>query len=373
MRGTCENGVLFESHSESRADMRLRKARKTWKSQIEALELRALLSGDGVCPPDLPPDPPVEEPVISGPMEPITPALFESEVGEFPDTLEDALGIQPEPGFIQMAFGSVGDSDRDVFVVRAAGEVFNVEAHPEPDTGLPLKLSVLDADGETITSVESIVLPADVPLFLPAAARFELESDVAFLVVESADGTVGDYVLNVNLEIELDEPEPIEFEIPVDAELGDDIHSGSFDDSATLLTFEDGFANVASNIDRDADSDVFRFVATEANINVDAFGELPLVLNIHDAEGNVVSEADLFFPDEGELFFAFNSAETVPGDTYFVSVVSTKGRVGSYELNVNAFAPPPPPPTPDRRWEKTSTVTRLSPRRRSISQMDFLV
>ena len=144
---------------------------------------------------------------------------------------------------------------------------------------------------------------------------------------------------------------PFAVEIDVDSELGNDIHSGSLDASATLLTLEGGHARVASNIDRDADGDAFRFVATEQTTNVDAFGELPLIVRLHDSEGNVVGEQEASGPedvDEGgiEHHYAFAHAETVPGDTYYVTVGSTKGRVGSYELLLNAFAPPPPP-TPD--------------------------
>ena len=166
--------------------------------------------------------------------------------------------------------------------------------------------------------------------------------------------------------------EEVEDEYGVDAPLGNDIHAGGLDDSATLLTIENGFATAASNIDRDADSDVFRFVATQSQTYLDAFGELPIVLTMYDADGNSIGEAQPHFEEPIEPGTlppdpqsAGLTAETTPGETYYVSVGSTKGRVGPYSLYVNSPEPPEPlvadaPLGQDVHGDSVANATALS-------------
>ena len=93
---------------------------------------------------------------------------------------------------------------------------------------------------------------------------------------------------------------------------------------------------------------------------------------MYDADGNPVGEAQPNFePIESGVelpadpHFAGLSAETTPGDTYFVSVGSTKGRVGPYSLYVNSPEPPEPlvPDAPlgeDVHGDSVANATTLS-------------
>ena len=70
--------------------MTLRNKRKQRKSRVESLELRALLSGDGVLPPGLPVDP--NDPAVSGPADPSEPITFE------PILLAEEIDLDSELG-----------------------------------------------------------------------------------------------------------------------------------------------------------------------------------------------------------------------------------------------------------------------------------
>lgn len=130
-----------------------------------------------------------------------------------------------------------------------------------------------------------------------------------------------------------------------DSELRDDIHSGGFDD-ATVLHFVGGVARICSNIDRDADSDGFQFSSRGGHVQVDVRSEIPVVLSVFNADGSVIATAEgagLEEPGNSEepggtqvLEPVLVEFEAESGESYFVSVGSTKGRAGRYELVVES-------------------------------------
>ena len=269
------------------------------------------------------------------------------------------------------AFGNIGSpTDVDIFAVEPLSSRGFVEVFPEAE-GLAVTVKVLDASGNVVAEADSF-LPPDEGL---AITEFQVETDELFYVsVESSNGAEGGYALNVHLEVEGGGSAGgghAGNEIDTDSELGDDIHSGALDETATQLHFEDNFARAASNIDRDADSDAFRFVAATELTHVDVIGELPLIIQAFDSEGNLVSEAeDLLieepdFPEDAPRPY-FAVVPTVPGETYFISLGSTKGRVGTYEMFVFASQPiePPTPDSPpgeDIHGDTLDTATQLGP------------
>ncbi len=111
---------------------------------------------------------------------------------------------------------------------------------------------------------------------------------------------------------------------PVDSEMGDDPHSDLHDESATLIEFHEGHAQLNSYVDTDDDQDVFRFVGNGSVITgeggtVDGGG---LILEFLDGTGNTISVGGA-----GEMI----STDTEEGETYFVRVSGTQGR---YQLDL---------------------------------------
>jgi hypothetical protein len=142
---------------------------------------------------------------------------------------------------------------------------------------------------------------------------------------------------------------PAPFDSVPDSPLGDDIHQGGLDDSATELFFDLDVVEIHSHIDRDADSDVFRFVAPSKLLIIGVNGEVPLIVQLHDAEGQMIIDTAALSGDvePGEMLPLVDVA-TRPGQQYFLSVGSTKGQRGEYQLqlhaplNVDPIGPNPP-------------------------------
>jgi hypothetical protein len=155
-----------------------------------------------------------------------------------------------------------------------------------------------------------------------------------YLRVRSNAGTTGEYVLATR-QIPPDRVNPSE---PIaDARLGNDIHSDLVEDSATELVFDEaGRAVVYSHLDFPSDRDVFRMTgngllvhAIVANLG----GLRGMVMNVYDESGVNLSldrlDADPFGPD-----LAFHDWEGAADQTYYIEVLSTSNRIGTYFLEV---------------------------------------
>jgi hypothetical protein len=120
-----------------------------------------------------------------------------------------------------------------------------------------------------------------------------------------------------------------------DSSLGDDIHIGSFDASATPLSPDLGIAEVCTFIDRDADHDSFRFVAPGASVELEATADIPLILQLHDASGRLLATSENESGAPRPTTVTLQNVSTEARQQYFVLVHSTKGGRGAYQLLVH--------------------------------------
>lgn len=349
-------------------------------SHLESLELRTMLDGAGL---------PLEsgdESVWSGPGEPAHhewQILIEGEQDLFGDSVHDAVKLPMDRGAFGAAEARIhAEIDVDVYAIPLLGPTVFVDVLPHTP-GLVLQATVRTSDGIDIAKAHGGVVE-EVPegetghghgIATPFSLAFDVELDAdtgpIFLIVESIGESTGDYALQVHI--------PIEVEggdsggnggggaSSADAEFGNDIHADSIDSAATQLSFDNDFAQVISHIDRDADTDAFRFTAEKNSLIVEAFGDLPIVLRMYDAEGRLVDGVLEMVedPDAPELFHpSIGSFETEPGQEYFVTVGSSKGRVGRYEMLFSSFdrREPLPPDSSlgdDVHGDTPATATRL--------------
>ena len=306
-----------------------------------------MLACDGILPPGFVPD----DPTL--PVEPGFGFVCEGDVDIFADSPreEDAeLGLPVLPGDTTTVFGKFHEvGDKDVFEIVPLSGAGHAELNLA-GPGMHAQLSVVNADGEAIQASEAITIPADAPEGPPPMSawvdfRFEDPDQPLYLVVEPVGETVGDYTLLVSMDL-VDDGGGNEEGGGGGPVLGEDRHSGSLDETATELVFDGVDVFVEAAIQRDADSDAFRFVAQRDRTFVDAFGEIPIVLQIFDSAGNPIESETPPLPsdpDSPDMFLpAFADFATNPGEQYFIVVGSTKGQVGNYHMMVNTYDEPEP-------------------------------
>jgi|GEM_PF-5277098 len=124
---------------------------------------------------------------------------------------------------------------------------------------------------------------------------------------------------------------------PVQAGAGPelDVHPDVFDETATLLQF-DGLPR-SSYLDSATDVDVFRFIAENDNIAFLAASEIPLAATLFNASGTMVGGPEQFdafllnLPGQNQA--SFTAAETVPGETYYITIASPAMEEGAFDLH----------------------------------------
>lgn len=365
-----QNQRQQHSYQKDRSDMHIRSLR----SRIELLELRAMLDGVGL---------PLEPGDIAAMSDAGEPApdeweiLIEGDQDMFGDTSNGAVKLPMD----QEAFGAAdagiqSPGDVDVYAVPLLGPTVFIDVLPHSPE-LALQVTVRSAEGVDIATVRSGELENEPDgeqgqeVGLPVSLAFDVELDAdagpIFVIIESVGGSTGNYSLQVHIPIEGENNGGGGGGRSADSEFGDDIHAGGIDASATLLTLDNDFAQVISHIDRDADSDAFRFTTERNSMIIEAFGELPIVLQVYDAEGQIVEGVIEMVddPDAPDVFHpTVGSFDTVPGQEYFVTVGSTKGRVGQYELLLNGLdrREPLPPDSSlgdDLHGDDLATATEL--------------
>ena len=273
--------------------------------RLESLEARAMLDGDGID---------------FGP--PAPPEVDEAIFGDFPNEISaDAPYLEADFGL--PAMGRVDSTDVDFIQFTASYDNVTIESYPDnPD--LLLQLRLFDESGEQLAVVDADqgngMTPGapELPVFMTVPTS---PGELYYLSMQSTEETVGGYATYV-----------YGFDNPPgpDSPLGEDIHSDVRDETATLLDLDTG-GYVFSNVDTESDIDVFRFTPAGDIMNISVESELPLNVQVHLGDGEVLDANGL----------RFTELDATIGEEYFISVTSTTDEVGQYQLSVgdNSFGP----------------------------------
>ncbi|MEM7784635.1 MAG: hypothetical protein AAF623_14895 [Planctomycetota bacterium] len=213
------------------------------------------------------------------------------------------------------AFGTLDSENQSAdyaFFVGSEGQV-NVVVGSDVEEG-ELSLQLVDGDGEVVDP-----LPTDSDSAFTKQSYTVQPGEVYTLSVSGDATTETEYQLTVSFEETVSDPI--------------DQHSDERDDSATVLEFVDGFAEVESGIETEGDRDVFQFVAAGSGDNflfvsdTSVGSDLNLSVTVFDADGEEVV-AGKTNSGVGLQF------DTTDGETYFVEINANAGETGTYQFNV---------------------------------------
>jgi hypothetical protein len=253
---------------------------------------------------------------------------------QHPDSIgadaKDLLGDRPFAK-VRAVLNEKEGGDADVFQVTPSKDQLNVALFSRGGGGM----SVILVDPELENPLENPVATAEAEEGQHSPARFNVDVEAGktyYLVVQGADETVtGPYGLTVLTYNE------VEFTPVTDSPLGEDIHLA---DSPTALQLVRGHARVVSNIDEEGDVDAFEVDVKDGKLIVEAGADLPITLEITDAEGQSVGS--ITTPDGHAIVANVTAAE----GPYKIMIAAANGTsTGAYRMNVVNV---PIPLRPDR-------------------------